>query len=82
MANFSICEVEGMREIQIDIDNETVRARRGALSNMRGNIQLIQGYRLRATSFAGCLPVRAASGPTTRVLARYFCNHRWAAITS
>ena len=40
MANFSIREVEGMRQIQIDIDNETVRARRGALSNMRGDIQL------------------------------------------
>ena len=40
MANFSIREVEGMRQIRIDIDNETVRARRGALSNMRGNIQL------------------------------------------
>ena len=36
MANFSIREVEGMRQIRIDIDNETVRARRGALSNMRG----------------------------------------------
>ena len=40
MARFSIREVEGMRQIRIDIDKETVRARRGALSNMRGNIQL------------------------------------------
>jgi uncharacterized protein (AIM24 family) len=41
MAEFSIREVEGMRQIRIDMYNETVRARRGALSNMRGNIQLI-----------------------------------------
>ena len=36
MAEFSIREMEGMRQIRIDIYNETVRARRGALSNMRG----------------------------------------------
>jgi uncharacterized protein (AIM24 family) len=41
MAEFSIREMEGMRQIRIDISNETVRARRGALSNMRGNIQLV-----------------------------------------
>ena len=40
MAEFSIREMEGMRQIRIDIYDETVRARRGALSNMRGNIQL------------------------------------------
>jgi hypothetical protein len=36
MAEFSIREMEGMRQIRIDIYKETVRARRGALSNMRG----------------------------------------------
>lgn len=40
MAQFTIREVEGMRQVQIDIDNETVRARRGALSNLRGAITL------------------------------------------
>lgn len=40
MAEFSIREMEGMRQIRIDICKETVRARRGALSNMRGNIKL------------------------------------------
>ncbi len=41
MAEFSIREVEGMRQVQMDIRDETVRARKGALSNMRGDIQLI-----------------------------------------
>lgn len=40
MAEFSIREVEGMRQIRIDIRDETVRARRGALSNMRGAITM------------------------------------------
>jgi uncharacterized protein (AIM24 family) len=39
MAEFTIRDVEGMRQVRIDIDRETVRARRGALSNMRGNVQ-------------------------------------------
>lgn len=41
MAEFSIREVEGMRQVRIDIRDETVRARKGAMSNMRGNIKLI-----------------------------------------
>ncbi len=41
MADFRIREVEGMRQVCLDIDGETVRARRGALSNMNGNIRLI-----------------------------------------
>ena len=41
MAQFSVREVEGMRQVCIDIDSETVRARRGALSNMRGNITMM-----------------------------------------
>lgn len=40
MATFSVREVEGMRQVQVEIRNETVRARRGALSNMRGEITL------------------------------------------
>ena len=40
MATFSVRDVEGMRQVRIDIDNETVRARRGAMSNMRGDITL------------------------------------------
>lgn len=38
MAEFSIREVEGMRQVCIDIRDETIRTRRGALSNMRGNL--------------------------------------------
>jgi uncharacterized protein (AIM24 family) len=38
MAEFSIREVEGMRQVCIDVANETIRTRRGALSNMRGNL--------------------------------------------
>lgn len=40
MAEFVIRDVEGMRQVQIDIDDETVRARYGALSNFRGNIRM------------------------------------------
>ena len=40
MADISIHEVEGMRQVRLDIRDETVRARKGALSNMRGDIVL------------------------------------------
>ena len=40
MAEFTVREVEGMRQVRIDIHDETVRARRGAMSNMRGAITL------------------------------------------
>jgi uncharacterized protein (AIM24 family) len=40
MAEFSIREVEGMRQVRIDIRDEVVRARKGAMSNMRGKITL------------------------------------------
>jgi uncharacterized protein (AIM24 family) len=40
MAEFSIREVEGMRQVRMDIREEVVRARRGAMSNMRGAITL------------------------------------------
>lgn len=40
MAEISIHEVEGMRQVRLEIRNETVRARRGALSNMHGDIAL------------------------------------------
>jgi uncharacterized protein (AIM24 family) len=39
MATFSVREVEGMRQVRIDIADETVRARRGAMSNLRGSIE-------------------------------------------
>jgi uncharacterized protein (AIM24 family) len=38
MAEFSIREVEGMRQVCVDLADETIRTRRGALSNMRGTI--------------------------------------------
>ena len=40
MAEFAIREVEGMRQVRVDIRDETVRARRGAMSNMRGAVTL------------------------------------------
>jgi uncharacterized protein (AIM24 family) len=40
MAEFSIREVEGMRQVRVDIRDEMVRARRGAMSNMRGAVTL------------------------------------------
>lgn len=39
MAEFGIREVEGMRQIRIDIRDETIRIARGALSNFAGDIQ-------------------------------------------
>lgn len=41
MADFTQREVEGMRQVVIDIAGEAVRARAGALSNMRGQIEFI-----------------------------------------
>jgi uncharacterized protein (AIM24 family) len=41
MAEFSIRDVEGMRQIRIELADESVRARRGAMSNTRGAITLI-----------------------------------------
>lgn len=38
MAEFIIREVEAMRQIRIDLSDETVRARRGALSTMQGDV--------------------------------------------
>lgn len=40
MAEFTVREVEGMRQVRMDIRDETVRATRGALSNLRGAITL------------------------------------------
>jgi uncharacterized protein (AIM24 family) len=40
VAEFSLREVEGMRQVRIDIHDEAVRARAGALSNMTGRITL------------------------------------------
>lgn len=40
MAEFSVREVEGMRQVRVDIRDESIRARRGALSNMQGDITL------------------------------------------
>jgi hypothetical protein len=36
MAEFSVREVEGMRQVRIDIQDETVRACRGAMSTTCG----------------------------------------------
>lgn len=41
MAKFAMREVEGMRQVVIDIADETVRARSGALSNMKGSIDFV-----------------------------------------
>ena len=40
MAQFTIRDVEGMRQVRIEINNEQVRARKGAMSNTRGQIKL------------------------------------------
>ena len=38
MAKFEVRNIEGMRQVQIDLENETVRAARGAMSNFSGDI--------------------------------------------
>ena len=40
MARFTVRDVEGMRQLRIDIENETVRSVRGALSHMQGAIRM------------------------------------------
>jgi uncharacterized protein (AIM24 family) len=40
MADFATREIEGMRQVVITLDDETVRARRGAMSTMSGRITL------------------------------------------
>ena len=40
MARFSIRDVEGMRQLRIDIEDESVRSVRGALSHMQGDIRM------------------------------------------
>ncbi|WP_193140862.1 MULTISPECIES: AIM24 family protein [unclassified Meridianimarinicoccus] len=38
MADFHVRNIEGMRQIRVDLQNETIRAARGALSNYSGSI--------------------------------------------
>ena len=40
MAEFTIREVEGMRQVAVQLQGEAMRARRGAMSNMAGDITL------------------------------------------
>lgn len=40
MAEFEVCELEGMRWVQIRIQDETVRAEAGALSYLQGDIRI------------------------------------------
>jgi uncharacterized protein (AIM24 family) len=40
MADFEICELEGMRWVRIQIRDETVRAEAGALSHLQGDIRI------------------------------------------
>jgi uncharacterized protein (AIM24 family) len=40
MAEFEVCELEGMRWVQIRLRDETVRAEAGALSHMQGDIRV------------------------------------------
>jgi uncharacterized protein (AIM24 family) len=40
MAEFEVCELQGMRWVQIRLRDETVRAEAGALSHMQGDIEI------------------------------------------
>lgn len=39
MATFSVREVEGMRQVRVDLVGEGIRTRRGAMSNLRGPVR-------------------------------------------
>jgi len=41
MSEFNIVETEGLRYLKIDIKNENVRAEAGALSHLRGDIEVV-----------------------------------------
>lgn len=41
MAQFEVRNIEGMRQVQIDMQNESVRAARGAMSNFSGDISFV-----------------------------------------
>ncbi len=41
MAAFTVREVEGMRQIRVDLEGDSFRARRGAMSNMTGSVEMI-----------------------------------------
>jgi uncharacterized protein (AIM24 family) len=40
MAEFTVREVEGMRQLRVDLHDETMRSRRGALSRMEGAVRM------------------------------------------
>jgi uncharacterized protein (AIM24 family) len=40
MADFRIRDVENMRQVQVEIRDEVVRARKGAMSNTRGSVRM------------------------------------------
>ncbi len=63
MAEFVIREVEGMRQVRVEIDDETVRARRGALSNMRGQITLTPRLPTAGDLFRACFTSEARIRP-------------------
>ena len=82
MAEFTVREVEGMRQVRIDIRDETVRARRGAMSNMRGDdhaYAAAAGGRRRAAARSS--PARRGCGRSTPAPARSCCSRRSAATT-
>jgi len=69
MAECTVRDIEGMRQVEVGIAGESIRARRGALSNMRGQIKmtpLVPGVRdmLRAmfTGDAAVRPIYEGSG--------------------
>lgn len=41
MAVFTVREVEGMRQLRVDLEGDSFRARRGAMSNMTGAVEMI-----------------------------------------
>ena len=55
MAEFEVCELEGMRWVQIRLRDETVRAEAGALSHMQGDIEVT----------APCVVENTASRPSS-----------------
>jgi uncharacterized protein (AIM24 family) len=82
VAEFALREVEGMRQVRIDIRDEAVRARAGALSNMTGKIAFTPRVPGAGDLFRAIFTREARSGRSTRGRGRSSSSRRSAATTS
>ena len=81
MAKFELEHTEGMRWIKVTLNGETVRAERGALNHMLGNITMdtpLPSLRAILISF---LSEESLLRPITTGRASFFWNLLWAGST-